>query len=419
MFSVISTHAMRATRVLLLVALSGSAAAQAADDGSWQFGPLRFGMSAAQARAAMPDTEWQVLFASTSTGIAYEIKASQLLELGGQRYDVRVGSRYGGSHHWELLSTTAVASVAACEARTASLIAELERRFGAFDLTAPLLGTEKAIPVGKASRMKTDAARGLFVVRAKHSRTSADDIDILVRTDYDEARGRECAITAQLDGQSPPPQGLNLGWDPERVIARPTIAYRNRSLRSLGVPAQPLTLRLPCTILASNGRVGSCVSGPANETVDPYRKLASNWALRYQLDIGATDAQDLTRYPIEIPVTMSAADVREVDLDNGAVINPGQLRVVRGLAVDPADYAPRGPQFSKMSADITVRCKVQEDGSVICGLKPGTTSPAEAFTLAAIQFAENLEVDPKLRDGSSAVGGFIERRLQFKDASSR
>jgi len=419
MFSTIAMRAMRAPHVLLLVALSASAVAQPTDDGPWRFGPLSFGMSTAQARAATPGTEWQVLAASTSSGTAYEIKASRLLELGGFRYDVRVGSRYSGSHHWEILSAATANSMTDCQARTASLIAELERRFGAFDLTAPLLGTEKAIPVGKASRMKTDAARGLFFVRAKHSRTSADDVDIMVTTDYDEARGRECAITAQLDGQSPPPQGLNLAWDPQRLIASPSIAYRNRSLRNLGVPAQPLTLLMPCSIHARSGRVGSCVMGPANETIDPYRKLASNWAVRYQLDIGATDPQDLTRYPIEIPVTMSAADVREVDLENGAVLDIAQLRVVRGLAVDPADYFPRGPQFSKMSADITVRCKVQEDGSMICGLKPGTASPAEAITLAAIQFAENLEVDPKLRDGSSAVGGFVERRLQFKDSSSR
>lgn len=375
-------------------------------------------MSTEEARAATPGIEWKVLAGATDSSTAYEIKALQLLELGGFRYDVRVGSRYGGSHHWEILSSAVAASMADCGARTASLVAELERRFGTFDLTAPLLGTEKAVGVGKASRMKTDAARGRFYVRTKHSRTSVDDIDVMVSTDYDDTRGRECDIRAKLDGQSPPPKGLNIAWDPARVVARPTIAYRNRSLRALGVPPQPLMLLVPCNIQASNGRVGACTIGAANETVDPYRKLASSWALRHQLDIGATDPQDRTVYPIDIPVTMSAADVREVDLENGSVLDVAQLRVVRGNRADPADYFPADPQFSRMSADIAVRCKVQEDGSMICGLKPGTTSPAEAFTLAAIHFAENLEVDPRLRDGSSAVGGFVDRRLQFKARSS-
>jgi hypothetical protein len=62
---------------------------------------------------------------------------------------------------------------------------------------------------------------------------------------------------------------------------------------------------------------------------------------------------------------------------------------------------------------------VQEDGSMICGLKPGTTSPADAFTRGAILLAEHLEIEPTLRDGSSAVGGFIDRRIAFRPADTR
>ena len=67
----------------------------------------------------------------------------------------------------------------------------------------------------------------------------------------------------------------------------------------------------------------------------------------------------------------------------------------------------------------SVRCQVQEDGSLICGLKPGTTSPAEAFTRGAIRFAENLEVEPVLGDGRTAVGGFVDRRIQFRAAAAK
>ncbi|MFO1227796.1 hypothetical protein [Roseateles sp.] len=410
---------MRITPFLFPLLLSSAAIAQPAGDDPWKFGALRFGMSTQEARAATPGVEWKVLAGAPSPGIAYEIKASQLLELGGLRHDVRVGSRYGGTHHWEISTAAVAASVADCKARTAALVTELESRFGMFDLTAALVGAEKAVQVGKASRMKTVAGRGLFFVRSQHARTSADDLDIMVSTDFDENRGRQCNISARLDAQSPPPKHLNVSWDPARVIARPTIAYRNRSLRALGVPPQPLTVLVPCNIQASNGRIGSCLNGPAGQPIDPFRKLASDWALRYQLDIGTTDPQDQTVYPIDLPITISNDDVRDVDLESGTVLDLAQVKVVRNGRRDAADYLPNDPQLRQMSADIAVRCKVLEDGSMICGLKPGTTSPAEGFTLAAIQFCESLEIDPKLRDGSSAVGGFVERRLQFRSQASK
>jgi len=90
---------------------------------------------------------------------------------------------------------------------------------------------------------------------------------------------------------------------------------------------------------------------------------------------------------------------------------------VAGDRVSPEGYFPEDPALSKTSADITVRCKVQEDGSMICGLKPGTASPADAFTRGAILLAEHLEIATTLRDGRSAVGGFIDRRIVFQPAS--
>ena len=67
----------------------------------------------------------------------------------------------------------------------------------------------------------------------------------------------------------------------------------------------------------------------------------------------------------------------------------------------------------KTGADVTLLCKVQEDGSVLCDVKPGTSSPGKDFTDAAIKLGERLEVETKLRDGTSAVGGLIERRISF------
>ena len=99
------------------------------------------------------------------------------------------------------------------------------------------MGAEKAVQVGKASRMKTVAGRGPFFC-AQHARTSADDLDIMVSTTSTRTVVRQCNISAWPDGQSPPPKHLNKLPDPA-FIARPTIAYRTAACSALGVPPQP------------------------------------------------------------------------------------------------------------------------------------------------------------------------------------
>jgi hypothetical protein len=424
---------MRMPFLLGLLVLPSIVCAQEVGDERRLFGPLRFGMTTAQAQAATPGIDWVVLEGAQDSNVTYSIKASQLLDLGGFRYDVVVGNRYGGSHHWRILSTAASANAAECESRTAALISELERRFGVFDVTAPPSGTEEVVAVGRQSKMKTDAAdanmrrlsraqalkkdAALYFVRARHDSVTDDDVDIVVLADYRSRGARECDIRVEIDGVTPPPAGMDVGFDPARVLARPSISYRNRSLRELGVPAKPLEFLVPCNMQGSTGDVGSCINGPSNQAVDPYRKLASQWALAYRLDTGATDPEDRTMFGIEIPITMGPADVREVDFDDGPVLDVKKVRIVSGDRVSPEGYFPEDPKLARMSADLTVRCKVQEDGSMICGLKPGTASPADAFTRGAVLLAENLEIETRLSDGTSAVGGFIDRRIVFRPAS--
>jgi hypothetical protein len=416
---------MRELTCLLLLAFTCTAAAA---DEDRIFGPFRFGMTPEEARAASPDAPWTVLNAAKESGRIAEIRGTAVLELGGFRYDLKVGSQYGGSHHWEITSTAATTDAAGCESRAAALIGALEDHFGTFESPGELVGTEETVSVGKASRMKTDASgvklrrisraqdAARYYVRARHVAEHVDDLEVVVLADYEAARGHECDIRVRVDGNTPPPPGLRVTFDPARVLARPTISYRNRSLRDLGVPASPREFIVQCALQAADGTVGTCISGPAGGDIDPYRKLASQWALSYRLDIGAADADDRTMYPIEIPISMGAAEVREVDLMNGRLLDLTQIKVVRGARVDPSDYFPADPELRKSSADLLIRCQVQEDGSMICGLKPGSTSPAPPFISGAIRLAENLEIEPTLRDGSSAVGGLIERRVQFKAA---
>jgi hypothetical protein len=184
-------------------------------------------------------------------------------------------------------------------------------------------------------------------------------------------------------------------------------------LSAIGIPEKPLKFVVPCRIVAGTGRITACFGELSGAQADPYRKLASNWALQYQVQPTNPDPDDRRIFDIDVPVTMGPSDIRTVDVSTGAPLNSKLLRVIRGLKVDPDDFYPQEMRKQQIGGDITILCKVQEDGSVLCDIKPGTSSPAQALTDGAIQLGEQLEVRTTLSDGTSAVGGLIERRVKF------
>jgi hypothetical protein len=50
--------------------------------------------------------------------------------------------------------------------------------------------------------------------------------------------------------------------------------------------------------------------------------------------------------------------------------------------------------------------------ALICEVKPGST--VSAALAAAVNVAEQMQLEPTLRDGTSAAGGHLERKLTFK-----
>ena len=173
---------------------------------------------------------------------------------------------------------------------------------------------------------------------------------------------------------------------------------------------------IACNIQASSGRIGSCLNGPAGQPIDPYRKLASDWDLCATNSTSARRTPRPDRHPIDLPVTISNDDVRDVDLGNGAVLDLAQVKVVRTAAGMPPTTS-HDPQLRQMSADIAA---LQSPGGRLHDLRPQARHhvPAEGFTLAAIQFCESLRSIQAARR-QLGRGRFAERRLQFRSRASK
>jgi len=392
------------------------------------FGPLIVGMSLDEAQAAAPDIQWTVLEAHPTTRRAYVVKGRSAVSIADVKFDVEIGSRAIGAKVWDLESTRSVASVAECHRHALAVAIELERRFGSFELRGNVIDGEAVFPFGKASRGKITAAERLrplkpeqalkndpqdFWFQTFHRPVDENDLDARVRAHYQRDKGRSCEIGVELEGYEAPPAGLGVVFDESRAISRPRIGFRTSSLRSIGVPKETLRFVVPCRISAATGKIGACTDGPAGMEIDPHRKLASRWALRYQLRLNNPRLDDERFFDIDVPIAMGPQDIRTIDVTEGTMLDM-RLAVVETFPRQEIDESYlQDVRRLKAPAEIEVRCKVQEDGSALCALKPGTASPSKRLTAAAIEMTEWIELNPKLRDGSPAAGKLFDRVINF------
>jgi hypothetical protein len=300
-----------------------------------------------------------------------------------------------------------------------AVVAELERHFGEFHEPAPLTGGESRVSVGKASYAIVSAAdarlRAItrekaarrdpekFWVRSRHVPAGPDDVEVRAGADYERAR-RTCGIDIRINGQARALEQTVAAAD--QVLARPTISYRNRTLRTVGAPAETLHFVIPCLVHAGTGSISSCRRDDGD--ADPYRALAVDWALSYRIALENAQKDDERLFAVDVPVQIGPADLRTPNVSSGRRLAPAQVKIRKqpgGASVSGLDL--------KEPTEVAVICEVMEDGSLICSVKPDTPVAA-AIATAAVNAAEGMEVEPTLRDGSSAVGGLIERKFIFK-----
>ncbi|HEX9982928.1 MAG TPA: hypothetical protein VGF69_06675 [Thermoanaerobaculia bacterium] len=404
----------------LLLLLTVMAHAQPESQDRLQFGVLRFGMSVDEARAASPEVQWTAVDRHKETGRMYVIRGEGAVTLAGTPFDLELGSRPLGPFSWTLASNAKVRNAGECEERTLAVVAELEGHFGAFHKPADaLIGGESRVSVGKSSDAVVGAANGLkavtreqamrrdpetFFVRSRHLPASAGDPEVHVGADYEGRARRTCGIEVRITGHVPAPE-LQAIVASAPALARPSVSYRNRSLRNVGAPSETLHFSVLCSIHAGTGQILACARSEGD--VDPHRVLATDWALKYQFRLENAQSDDERQFIVEVPVAMGPADLRTPNVSSGRRLDLAQVKVKR-----PSVASPLSNLGLKARTEIPLSCEVMEDGSLVCAVKPGITV-STAIAAAAVEVAEGMEVEVTLRDGTSAVGGLVERTVTF------
>jgi hypothetical protein len=398
--------------------LTAAAHAQPESQGRLHFGALHFRMSIDEARAALPEVQWTVVDRHSETGRAYVIRGARAVTLAGTDFDLEIGSR-SGALSWILESNATARNAAECEERTLAVVAELERHFGAFHEIAPLADDQSRLRVGKLSSVVVSAAdRRLrpitrekamrrdpeqFWVRSVHTPTGPDDPKVYVGTDYQREKRPTCGIELRIVADAPAIEHYIFASD--KILAQPTISFRNRSLRNVGVPSETLHFSVPCFIRAGTGAISYCLGGDRH--VDPHRSLATDWAMYCQFAPQNAQRDDERLLAVDVPVRMGPDDLRTVNVSSGRHLDLAQVKVKKQRGTSSLSNLGL-----KSRTEIPLICEVMEDGSLVCTVKPGTTV-LTAIAEAAVYVAEGAEVDLTLRDGTSAVGGLIERKLTF------
>lgn len=412
-------HSLGRAALFCACLIAPASDAQQNESGRLEFGALRFGMSVDEARVASPETQWTVVDRHAETGRAYVIRGVRAVTLAGMPFDLELGSRRRGALTWTLESEATVQDASACEGRALALIAELERHVGEFHPPDRQSDGETRVGVGKSSHAVVSAADGSlrsltreqalrkdpasFWVRSRHVPAGPEDVEVTVGANYERDKRRTCSTEVRILGAAPTLEHKDIAGR-AKLLAQPTISYRNRSLRKVGVPSEPVQFAIPCFVHAGTGTISSCRS---DRDADPHRALAAEWALKFQFSLENAQIDDERLLAVEVPVKMGPADVRTVNIGSQRRLDLTQVKVKK----------QRGPSsLSKLDlaapVEVSVICEVMEDGSLVCAVKPGTVVPGP-IAAASIEVAEGMEIEITLRDGTSAVGGLIERRLTF------
>ena len=186
--------------VVVLVCFVSAAQAQ-----SLQFGPLRFGMTFAEVRAATPGIDWTDVPPAIAGRPQTEIKAVGVISFAGMPFDAVVLHAAGDRYRIGFSHAEPVANAAACEAKGIALVADIEGRVGPFEWPVKLIGGEQLIRVGKESLAQVNGWTSRFqpVPRDRFAAPSTTGFGLRSRRSIGEDLDRiEMNVKADLEGQT-------------------------------------------------------------------------------------------------------------------------------------------------------------------------------------------------------------------------
>lgn len=418
------------TRVAVL-ALAQPLAAGAAEAPVVRWGPLTVGMTVDEARAALPQADWKVGWASPLTGRVTRLSARDALDFGGRRMNVELrDERY--DWHLELTARSSEPGHAACEQAGLAMLLALEQSVG--PLQAAREPGSELLPFGHGSQATWRAVQdpGEVLSRRQAAGTRVDRLGLSARRQFDrlEVRGQasfdarqpqNCSLLAIAIGWRPRPEPEVLAWDPARVRGRMSIGERHRLAASVALPAEGVTVRLRCEANRQTGGVGSCQ--PVDPAAQPpeLQRLAQRHAARLVLDMQGQDRDDPQGMLVEVPVPLHPSDRRPLDFGPPTLPASGLDLVARPSAEAQRRAYPLRAQRQGVAASVELACQVQADGTLVCQpARVGPPAERERLGPLALEFeraAETLAADyragPTTQDGRPSAGLVIGLVVRF------
>lgn len=419
----------RAAALALLLPLGlspGAVAAEAPPVVRW--GPLTVGMTVDEARAALPQAEWKVGWASPVTGRVSRLAAREAIEFGGRRMNVDLrDERY--DWHLELTASSTEAGHAACEQAGLVLLAALEQSVG--PLQARREAGSELLPFGNGSQASWRAVQdpGETLSRRQAAQTRVDRMSLSARREFDrlevkaqvgfDARqAQNCSFLAIAIGWRPRPEPEVMAWDPARVRERISLGERHRLAQGLALPPEGLTVRLRCEANRQSGAVRSC--RPVDEAAQPVEllRVAQRHAARLVLDMQGLDRDDPQAVLLDLPVLLHPSDRRPLDFGSPTVPMSGLDFLAQPTAEAQRQAFPFRALRQGLGATVDLACQVQADGTLVC--RPAQAAERERLGPLAVDFeraAETLAADyraaPALKDGRPSAGVVIGLQLRF------
>ncbi len=443
----------------VILILSPNAHAQQA---ALRFGPLAFGATVEEARAALPEARWHSL-ATLPSGAVSTATAADAVDFAGRRAHVWV--RHTRYERGLVLDTE-------IDALTALQCVEQSRTWylAARDATGPLQakpphvvtqpgrttfnatrteGGLVVLPQTTAGSSTTfgetialapdatamlDARRGVtpwpqskwrrrdpdtFTLNASNGQTTLGNPHVEVTTEFDP---RRCRLRLEVSMALPKPPPAAFAYDAAKATRRPSLALRHHTMLAVQTPdpvgaplAAPLTRTMQCSLDRTTGLTFSC--RPPAETpplANAHVRALRQLAMGYIFDMTGVDVDDPQEMTISLPVTLDPGDVRSYAFADQPANATGRVRFARRPEILRMDYPPAA-LHENIEADLTVTCQAQADQSVIC-THARAAAPAHAalFRAAAINATRGVRVEPTLTDGATSNGAVFDVRLQFR-----
>lgn len=458
--SLASAMAMLALLVTSQVTAAATAPAAKAPLG---VGPFKLGMSLDEVKAAAPGATWRDAMVSKVTGRVFAISSVEPVQVAGVDFDVAALAHYY-QHGLRFDAAERVKDASACEQSGLALLAAIESQAGPFASDAPRtvppgptslqwhvqrstsgsigltpsagLGSPgrtegEAVPFGSASTALVEAFDDQYRSRSRKQRLGrgpaylqvtafnrGPDHTVEASVEYGDSDGFNCTTRLELQRWTQPPLPKPFDGSKAKIVSQMTIAERHMALPEGAEPVRQATdVELRCDIDRVQGWTHDCGIVSPDGLTAGQRAAALRQARALVFDMTGVDRDDPQMMRGPVYVRLDPADRKPIDfLETEKTTLADVVFDDRPEAEDIVRVYPPDAQEARFETDVMVTCRIEIDGSLLCGRAVLADSPyREAFVFGAYHLAgTRYRAAPMLRSGGPSAGRVIELPINFR-----